>query len=43
MTYQYDQFDAGTQLVFTQITDPNGKVTRASKPKMEALTLVHRP
>ena len=27
-TYSYDNFDVGTGLVFTQITDPNGRLTR---------------
>ncbi|MBK9373727.1 MAG: hypothetical protein IPN03_08340 [Holophagales bacterium] len=27
-TYVYDEFDASTGLVFTRVTDPNGKVTR---------------
>lgn len=27
-TYSYDNFDSGTGLVFTNITDPNGKLTR---------------
>lgn len=27
-TYSYDHFDAGTGLVFTEVADPNGKLTR---------------
>ena len=27
-TYDYDNFDSATSLVFTQITDPNGKLTK---------------
>ena len=42
-TYLYDQIDAGTQLVFTPITNPNGKVTRASKLEMQDPTPVLRP